>query len=482
MGNPEPVGVSVFLDCEDHVRPRVRHALDSLGLALGVRFEEGPADGSGACLVYSPQVQRREGKSGAVLLRHDPGAWAAIAACDADQFMRSPAGPSGDAVDASNNFDLLASVFLLLSGALERDAEGTRRLYRHSAFERLGIPSDIVDRHASWLQQRLVAAGAIPDADDRLPAGPWAGHRYAVALTHDVDYLPVGRLDNAKVALKSAARHLFKQRSAAEAAEALGAYLKAALRGEDAFGCVPAIIAEEQRRGVKSSFQVAVGHRHAMDVNYRIEDDRIRDYLSVIREQGFELCLHGSYRSTEQPGWYEEEVELLARRLGRPIGSRQHFLSFDADRLFTAQERAGIQYDMSMGFPDRCGSRVGFSQPYFPYNLNEERPYDVVQIPLVLMDVTLRSYMGLRGEAAWAEIQRQLDVVRQAGGAVSVVWHPIVFGGARDPGYDRLCWRLVEYVQETGGLATDGRTINALVRERAARFGLFPKPGERGAA
>jgi hypothetical protein len=195
----------------------------------------------------------------------------------------------------------------------------------------------------------------------------------------------------------------------------------------------------------------------------------------VILKQGFDLCLHGSYRSTENPAWYAEEVEILAQRLGRPIGSRQHFLSFEYDALFGAQERAGIKYDMSMGYPDQIGPRAGFSYPYFPYCLGADRPYDVLQVSLFLMDVTLRGYMGLKGARAWAAIEAQLEDLRRKGGCASIVWHPIVFGGARDPGFDDLYWRLVEYVQRSGGVATDGRTINAFWRERARQYPSFSR-------
>jgi hypothetical protein len=253
----------------------------------------------------------------------------------------------------------------------------------------------------------------------------------------------------------------------------MAALVRALATGRDAYGCIPDLIAKEARFGIRTSFQVAVANRHPDDVAYRIEDERIRDYLRVIPDSGFDLCLHGSYRSTENPAWYAEEVALLAQKLGTPVGSRQHFLSFDYDVLFEAQERSGIRYDMSMGFPDRTGPRAGFSYPYFPYSLERNRPYDVVEISLFLMDVTLRSYMGLKGAAAWGAIADALDDLRRKRGCVSAVWHPIVFGGARDPGYDRLFWKLVESVRACGGLATDGRTIDTYWRGHARAYPSF---------
>ena len=207
----------------------------------------------------------------------------------------------------------------------------------------------------------------------------------------------------------------------------------------------------------------------------------MRDYLRAIPDAGFDLCLHGSYRSTENREWYVEEVDLLAQRLCRPLGSRQHFLSFDYDTLFSAQEEAGIQYDMSMGFPDRIGPRAGFSYPYFPYCLEEDRPYDVLEISLFLMDVTLRSYMGLKGREAWKAIELALDDLRRKSGCVSVVWHPIVFGGARDPGYDRLFWDIgqLTYARRAEWPRTEGPSTTLLARMWPPGYSSFASLRQR---
>ena len=306
------------------------------------------------------------------------------------------------------------------------------------------------------------------------PPVEWPGESsYAVVLSHDVDFLPSGLSDNAVQGAKTVLRHLVRQRDPADALKAMAGLARALATGRDPYGCVPEIIARQKELGVRSSFQVAVGHRHPNDVNYRIEDDRVRDYLRAIPNAGFDLCLHGSYRSTENPRWYVEEAALLGERLGQPLGSRQHFLSFDYDALFVAQEQAGIQYDMSMGFPDRPGPRAGFSYPYFPYDLRRDRPYRTLQISLFLMDVTLRGYMNLKGAKAWNVIENTLADLKRKRGCASAVWHPIVFGGARDPGYDELFWNLVAHVGATGGVATDGRTISSFWRARSARYLSF---------
>jgi hypothetical protein len=476
----------IVLRCAEIHVPRARYVFDTLLMASGIqaRYVSEPP-GNGPWLLYAGSVPEAEARrSSCVVIAHCPSAWQFFeAGRDAEQstevdgmpIVLPLAGTDFDP-DPDIRFDLVANAFYFLASWSERvngSNVGGRQLHAHSVFTRLGLPQDIVDRYLECLLQCL---GRLCDqlSIDRWPRVEWPdGARYALVLSHDIDFLPAGPVDVARQGAKTALRHLLRERDPADALRAMAGLASACLAGRDPYGCVPEIIERERALGVRSSFQVAVGHRHPHDVNYRIENDRVRDYLRSITDAGFDLCLHGSVRSTESPAWYVEEAALLERRLGRPRGSRQHFLSFDYDALFSAQEQAGIHYDMSMGFPDQIGPRAGFSHPYFPYCIEQERPYDVLQISLFLMDVTLRGYMGLKLPAARQAIEHTLDQLSRVGGCASAVWHPIVFGGARDPGYDELYWRMVSRVRETGGLATDGRTINAHVRRRASGYASF---------
>jgi hypothetical protein len=476
--------VPVVLRCNRSVARRARYVIDTLLLAARVpacHADEPPPEGP--WILYAPAAEASTASQRCLHIWHDPAAWDRLDG--SAQIERAQPGDDNPALvfaersrtrahGAAIDFDLPANAFYFLSSWAERRGGAARRqLYATSEFARLGIAQDIVDRYLAHLLDRLKPLTRRLGA----PAGPepsWPGGRsFAVVLSHDVDFLPVRVTDNLVQGVKSILRHLIRQRDPGDAWRAGRGWLLALVQGRDPYGCVPHILARESALGVRSSFQIAVGHRDARDVNYHIEDERVRDYLRAIADAGFEVNLHGSYRSTDNPQWYVQEALLLAQRLCRPLGSRQHFLSFDYDALFTAQEAAGIRYDMSMGFPDRPGPRAGFSFPYFPYNLREDRPYRVLQISLFLMDVTLSGYLGLRADSAQATIDACLDALQAKRGCASIVWHPIVFGGARDPGYDDLYFRLLERVRDGGGLATDGRTIDSFWREQARHYPSF---------
>jgi hypothetical protein len=476
--------VHIVLRCADALVHRVRYVFDTLLMACNIRVvyaHEPPT--IGPWILYAETCASGSNRL-CLWIAHLPGSWELfsgrvdVKAKECVDGLAVVLPQNLVNIDTPNDiaFDIIANAFYFLTSWSERlgsDGTQTRKMYANSVFARLGVPQDIVDQYLTCIVSRLQAKA------DRAGWTSWealdwpGGSGFAIVLSHDVDFIPYGLIDTLKQGAKTAYRHLVRQRDVAAALAAMTALARALATGRDAYGCVPDLIAKETRLGVRASFQVAVANRHPDDVAYRIEDEQIRNYLRVIPDSGFDLCLHGSYRSTENAAWYAEEVALLSRQLGAPAGSRQHFLSFDYDVLFEAQERAGIRYDMSMGFPDRIGPRAGFSYPYFPYSLERDRPFDVVEISLFLMDVTLRSYMGLKGARAWNAVANAIDDLCRKRGCVSAVWHPIVFGGARDPGYDQLFWKLVENVRARRGLATDGRTIDTYWRGRARAYPSF---------
>lgn len=477
--------VHIVLRCQDDLVGKVRYVFDTLLMARGVPviFQPQPPE-HGPWLFYGSCKEATWSSSRCLAIAHCPESWRFLAGRDSIEAVRAVDGlpalftdiPSGFEPPADIPFDVVANAFYFLSSWSERRGSArrhTRRLHANSVYAHFDLPQNIVDLYLARITDLLNAIC------DRLGIERWKGIEWpkhathAMVLSHDIDFIPSGVLDVAKQGAKTVLRHLLHQRDPADAMRAAAGLARALVEGRDPYGCIPEIIERERELGVRASFQVAVGHRHANDVSYRIEDEPTREYLRKILDAGCDLCLHGSYRSTEYRHWYVEEVALLTKHLSRPLGSRQHFLSFDYDTLFSAQEESGIQYDMSMGFPDRIGARTGFSYPYFPYCLESDRPYDVVEISLFLMDVTLRSYMGLQARRAWTAIEATLEDLRRMGGCASVVWHPIVFGGARDPGYDRLYWRMIDLVYQEGGVATDGATINGLWRHLARQYSSF---------
>lgn len=96
------------------------------------------------------------------------------------------------------------------------------------------------------------------------------------------------------------------------------------------------------------------------------------------------LALHGSPQSAFDPLVLAEELANL-RDLGfNPTGFRTHYLHFNYQQSFPFLEEAGIKYDStSLGYWEHIGFRAGISFPFYPFNIAENRPFRVLEIPLL---------------------------------------------------------------------------------------------------
>ena len=170
--------------------------------------------------------------------------------------------------------------------------------------------------------------------------------------------------------------------------------------------------------------------------------------------QGDELGLHPSYTASEDLGLIAEERARLEGLAGGPVrGVRFHYLRHDAHATLPELDRLGFAYDSSQGYADGPGMRAGLSHPYRPYHLAADRPLDMLELPLVVMDATLAEdrYLGLGADAGLDRAIAVLERAARAGGAVSVLWHNDRFDPAYARGWDRAYDRLLGWVGECGG-------------------------------
>ena len=143
---------------------------------------------------------------------------------------------------------------------------------------------------------------------------------------------------------------------------------------------------------------------------------RISDYAMV--------GLHPSAASGEDPRRLTTEIRRLSGILNREVRfSRQHYLKLHLPRTYQELIRNNISNDFSMGFASRPGFRAGTCTPFFFYDLEKEADTKLKVFPLAVMDGTLRDYMGLGPEEAWAQIKELIQQVKQVNGTFVSLWH-----------------------------------------------------------
>jgi hypothetical protein len=372
-----------------------------------------------------------------------------------------------------NSPDWLGEIFEWTSCADEysitaRDAVG-RIPFSSSIFARYSLderrPYAAV---AMFLLQSAIRA-LVPESPVKAPAP--AGVSHAVVCSHDVDFISSGRCSSIWRLMKNS---IISLRESPKLAANIGAHaLSVAVGGNDPLQNIDRLAQWEQACGVAASFFFIPRHRHRRDANYRVEQESVVQLMQRLQAMGMEMGVHGSYTSLETDNGLREEFDSL-RQLGfRPYGGRQHWLRYTLDRLIPAVERAGAQYDASVGWHDRVGFRAGACFPYPPYNFAEERPARFLEFPLTVMDQALP---GRRGDAN-AAIERLLATSHAYGwGGISVLWHPAAFGAGQLPfGIGQAFFDSVNARQRLGDAWLSAADVLSLVQARYAKAGLIDR-------
>jgi len=100
---------------------------------------------------------------------------------------------------------------------------------------------------------------------------------------------------------------------------------------------------------------------------------------------------------------------------------RAHYLKFDPEKSFEFLQSFGIKVDESSGYADNIGYRNGIAGGFRIYDLINEKPLDIWEVPMAVMEVTLLKQYGC--EPLKRVIQHLLHL-KKIGGALSIVFHP----------------------------------------------------------
>jgi peptidoglycan/xylan/chitin deacetylase (PgdA/CDA1 family) len=273
---------------------------------------------------------------------------------------------------------------------------------------------------------------------------------FAVCLTHDVDdiYPPLSH------SLLSSA-YCLKQLDLKGSAD----QLMWKLRGTSysPYLNFSKIMDIEARFGAKSSFYFITAEADPVRLRYDIED--IEDHLGEISDRGWEIGLHGGYYSYDSLEKIKQEKERLEAALGRKvIGFRNHYLRFKTPDSWEILADAGFGYDSTFGHRYSIGFRNGMCHPFNPYNLNTGKEIDILEIPLVIMDVALFA-TSKSFEEAWERTKNLIDITASLNGVITLLWHNFVFSCEFRKDWARLYEKVLHYCYGKRAWITSGEEI-----------------------
>lgn len=425
---PRPISLQFAAKISQAIRPRISYTFRIFAAIYDYKVVEPGREDPGLGFLYSAETSLAQDP-----LLHIPARYKEVRYNNAwkrSLIRHQYAGeefPLAFGLDPdSGNPDWLGELFLWLSGSYEsdivrRDSIG-RIPYSEMVFSRSGISprKPLASMLMAWMENSLVQH----NPEESLPQAPSpvSTMQHMVISSHDVDFYPVDRT--------SALLRLIKNLAIAGTTWNLSFFydnlrmLLHLARGARVGDFLPALIEAGQKHAFRSTLFVIPRRGHRRDANYSL--DRIFPILSDVSKRGFPIGVHGSYRSLMEDRTLQTEVQALRRSIGTmPLAGRQHWLRFgELHDLFSEVGRSGLLCDSTLGFSDQVGFRNGASFAFPPYDFANARPYQFLEIPLVLMDVGLFAVSRSLRKNPQELADEVLGESRKYGwGGVSVLWH-----------------------------------------------------------
>lgn len=201
------------------------------------------------------------------------------------------------------------------------------------------------------------------------------------------------------------------------------------------------ILKKEKQHNITSFFYWIVNYgkdNHGiLNADYTMED--------VI--QNSSLCLYNGLHKSTFESSFKEEAKVAPFEVHH---NRYHFLKFQTHKAWKAIEAAGLKTDASLGFAEHIGFRNSYGLPFTPFDMENDRPYGFVEIPLNVMDGTITQYMGIRQEDALNCIQNFIDD-QSVPVLISILWHNNELTDYFYRGMNRVYWQIAEVIKKRGG-------------------------------
>lgn len=335
-------------------------------------------------------------------------------------------------------FDFLNPIFFLLSRQEEylinqRDQWGRFAAHQSCLSKHELINKPIIGYYIKYM--RLFLRGVIQKKNLPLESlDTWKkGKSFAVALTHDVDFLNFYNLGYGIKLIKNSLKNGLSG-FLGGLRHTLGGLSRNLLGFRDPLWTLEQLMLLEDSFGLRSTFffSAHVKEPNLNDPFYKMEDKilfrnrryKINEMLKYMEREGWEVGLHGSMDSLYEDNLFMKEKEYLAKILNKDkLGNRQHFLRFDIISSWAVFEQADLLYDSSLGYIDRLGYRAGTGYPFFAYDLMADRPSNVLEFPLIFIEGTLEAQNDMNEEKAFEICMHYINEAEATGEMINILWH-----------------------------------------------------------
>lgn len=194
-------------------------------------------------------------------------------------------------------------------------------------------------------------------------------------------------------------------------------------------------------------------YKDGQNSDYDYKSEKIQRQVSAIANSRWENGLHKSLRKAS----FREELD----RLGvKTEGNRFHYLHFTVPDGYAKIEASGLKLDTSLGFSEQWGFRNSYGLPFMPFSLEKNKVFDMIEVPMQVMDRTFFSRKIPVTEVKkllidWFE-KNKFNCV------FALNFHNNFFSDFKYGGYTELYKSLLSYFRESG---IESMSQRELIRE-----------------
>ncbi|MCF7858841.1 MAG: hypothetical protein K9N07_05880 [Candidatus Cloacimonetes bacterium] len=178
--------------------------------------------------------------------------------------------------------------------------------------------------------------------------------------------------------------------------------------------------------------------------NYFDNEASFRQIKELLK--GSSVNLFGSKEAGFQYHYLPAELDKLSEFSAN--GFRVRYLNLNYQSLFHTLENGKVKYDSSIGFDEHTGYRAGISYPFNPYNIKEDRQFNILEIPIVALDSSLMKQNENKYYKAKKKIARLIKSAKHHKSHISVSWHTHHFDPVDFPHWNKLYWKLLNFAKK----------------------------------
>lgn len=219
----------------------------------------------------------------------------------------------------------------------------------------------------------------------------------------------------------------------------------------------------EKKYSLFSSWYFKCLGRSVYDDRYDLDNPVLLEFIRKLKNGGHEIGYHYSYGAAIDIEQAKKESETLKKLLNiQELFGRNHFLRYKIPDSWRIYEKLNLIYDSTQGSASHEGFCRGICCPYKLYDVLAQKELNVWEIPLLVMDGTLRNkqYRGMGAIEARKRVIQLIEIVEQYHGVFSILWHNTSLGGRYWYRYTKKVYKpIMKYLKMSNGECIKGKDI-----------------------